>query len=53
MIFKVIDKFFKEIKQILSVLSLALLSISVFMFIYWLFYVIKLDMPIWLNSIVW
>ena len=52
MIFKVIDKFFKEIKQILSVLSLVLLSISVFMFIYWLFYVIKLDMPICLNSIV-
>lgn len=53
MFFKAIDKFFDEIRNVISAIIFAFIAMSILLFIYWIFYVAKLTMPVWLNSFVW
>ena len=53
MAFKSLDKIFSELKKILSVIALSFIAMSLFMFIYWLLYSAKMDLPDWLNSFAW
>ena len=53
MFFKLIDKFFDEIKKILSIVSFVLIALSVLLFVYWFLFAFKFSFPQWLNSFVW
>ena len=53
MFFKTIDKFFDEIKKILSAIILAFIAMAIFMFIYWILYLAKINLPDGLNNFAW
>lgn len=53
MFFRVIDKFFIQIKQFLSVVSFIFIALATFYFIYWLVISAKIILPDGLNAFVW
>lgn len=53
MLFKAIDKFFHEIKYVLSIVTFFLIAMASLFFIYWLLFSAKLVLPGWLNVFVW
>lgn len=53
MFFKALDKFFEEIRNVISAVIFAFIAMSILFFVYWLFYMAKLNMPEWLNGFVW
>lgn len=53
MFFKSLDKFFEELKTVISVIIFVLIAMAILMFFYWFAYCGKVIMPDWLNSFVW
>ena len=53
MFLRVIDKFFYQLRQILSVIIFILIGFSCLYFIYWLVFNAKVQMPDFLNTFVW
>lgn len=51
--YRVIDKFFEQLKYITSLVIFVLISLSVLLFIYWLVFSAKVVMPDWFNIFVW
>lgn len=52
MFFKVLDKFFDEIKHIISFVVLVLITVALVLFLYWITYAAKIALPDFLNSFV-
>ncbi len=53
MFLRVIDKFFYQLRQILSIIVFILIGFSCLFFIYWLVFNAKVQMPDFLNTFVW
>lgn len=51
--FKSIDKFFDEIKNVISIIIFVFIAMAILMFFYWFAYCGKVVMPDWLNNFVW
>ena len=53
MFLRVIDKFFYQLRQMLSVIIFILIGFSCLFFIYWLVFNAKVQMPDFINNFVW
>lgn len=51
--YKLIDKFFEQLKYLTSLFIFLLISLSVLLFVYWLVFSAKVALPDWLNIFVW
>lgn len=53
MIFRVLDKFFTQIKQVITLITFVFICMSIFLFIYWLLMHARISMPEAINIFVW
>lgn len=51
--YRLIDKFFEQLKYLTSLVIFVLISLSVLLFIYWLVFSAKIVMPDWFNIFIW
>ncbi|MBS4760657.1 MAG: hypothetical protein KHX03_08185 [Clostridium sp.] len=53
MFFRVIDKFFEQLKYAISLIIFVLIGMASLLFIYWLLFSAKIQLPDFINTFVW